>query len=748
MQLGPLLLFVAGTVFGMLEVHSSTDTWIGLAAGRQIMEQTRFLNLRETFPKTDTFSFTFEGQVFFNQNWLTHVYFWLLYDCFGRSAVIIGTWALCAAIFTFVLLATRLRSGSWLAGVLAASLVAVATRDWVSPRPATMQFFCLAALWFLLSALLGGAEEGGDRRKDAPHSDAGRAGGPLRSEPAGAAVASCTWERNRTVGFAGLNPPYGSRTLGDRRWWAILALLPLFLVWGNAHGSFIFGYGLVGLFLACWLVVRVIELIRGRRGQTTITDAQAIAVGVVILTAAGLTILLGPFGLENFTHQFKVTQSDVFRQVGEWHPPDLPAHPPHRAGQLTLFERIPIILRILLGGQIGRDTVFPPVGRFWWVLRALGVCLLVALLLRLVSRFSGAGPPQGMWRYPLQALLMDALAVVIGLHMAFFARRFAPILYILATPALVVWIQRICGRLSGGLRVRVRDVLVAASWPAALATAGLTWRQGYADLVEPFRGRSGFDLLARVTRLDGSSREVFDFLERNGLRVKLLTEWTQAGVVMFHVPTAQVFMDGRAQQVYSEEHYELYSDIWWHGPAEGPQALAQLTGLGTDTVLLRVHQHQIMRRTLEQSGRWLPVLSGEGGWQLYMRDDSEPLRVVIQREGTGRLWWPESARGRFSRGRLLLVLSPLNVDRALEHLKAACELEPQMGLEAYPIITTALVRAQRREQAEEYLLREAQRIQGAAGLEAGVRELLARTIRECLNTVRRPSGVAPPAKGG
>jgi len=296
--------------------------------------------------------------------------------------------------------------------------------------------------------------------------------------------------------------------------------------------------------------------------------------------------------------------------------------------------------------------------------------------------------------------------------------------------------------------VRVQDLLVLVSWPAALATAGLTWRQGYADLVEPFRGRSGFDLLARVTRLDGSSREVFDFLGRNGLRVKLLTEWTQAGVVMFHVPTARVFMDGRAQQVYSEEHYLLYSDIWWHRPAEGAQALARLTELGTDSVLLRVHQHQIMRRTLEQSGRWLPVLSGEGGWQLYMRDDSEPLRVVIQREGTGRLWWPESARGRFSRGRLLLVLSPLNIDRALEHLKAACELDPQMGLDAYPIITTALARAQRPEEAEEYLLREAQRIQDAAGLEAGVRELLARTIRECLNTVHRPSGVAPPAKGG
>lgn len=729
--LGPLLLFAAGSVFGMLEVHSSTDTWIGLAAGRQILEQTRFLNLRETFPKMDTFSFTFEGQPFFNQNWLTHVYFWLLYDGFGRSAVIIGTWALCVAIFTFVLLATRVRSGSWLAATLAASLVAIATRDWVSPRPATMQFFCLATLWFLLSVLLRVPEGGADQRTHSPRTDAGAAGPPAPSE---------TTRGGRA-----------EHTQGDRRWWAILALLPLLVVWSNAHGSFLFGYGLVGLFGACWLVARAFELIRRRRGLATITDAQALVVGLLTVLAAGLTIMQGPFGLENFTHQFKVTTSPKFREVGEWHPPDLSAHPPYRAGQLLLFERIPVILRVLLTGQLGLDQAFPPVGRFWWALRAVVICFVVALLLRLAGRFFGAPPgppPLGRGRYPLQALLVDVAAVAIGLYMAFFARRFAPILYILATPALVVWLLLLCGRLSSGWRVRVRDVLVVASWPAALAMAGLTWRQAYADLVEPFRGRSGFDLLARVTRLDGSSREVFDFLTRNELRVKLLTEWTQAGVVMFHVPSAQVFMDGRAQQVYSEEHYVQYSKDWWHSPAEGPQALARLTELGTDTVLLRAREHAVMHRTLVQSGRWLPVLYGEVGWRLYMRADSQPMRVVLQRERTGQMWWPENARGHFSRGRLLLELSPLKVDQALEHLKIACGLEPQMGLEGYPIITSALVHAQRREEAEAYLLREAQRIQGEAGLETGVRELLVRTIQECLRTVRKQSGVASPEKGG
>jgi hypothetical protein len=64
---GPILLFLAATAFGILEVHSSTDTWIGLAAGRQIYTA-------DEFPKTDTFSYTFNGEVWYNQNWLTHLF--------------------------------------------------------------------------------------------------------------------------------------------------------------------------------------------------------------------------------------------------------------------------------------------------------------------------------------------------------------------------------------------------------------------------------------------------------------------------------------------------------------------------------------------------------------------------------------------------------------------------------------------------------------------------------------------------
>jgi hypothetical protein len=144
---GTALFFLAACVYGVLEVHYSTDTWIGLAAGRQILSS-------PAFPKTDTFSYTFHGQTWFNQNWLSHVFFWLLYDRIGPSAVVIGTWTVGVGLFACVLLATKLRSGSWTAAMLAAAIVAVATRDWLRVRPATIQFFLLALLWLSVSALL------------------------------------------------------------------------------------------------------------------------------------------------------------------------------------------------------------------------------------------------------------------------------------------------------------------------------------------------------------------------------------------------------------------------------------------------------------------------------------------------------------------------------------------------------------------------------------------------------------------
>ena len=122
---GPVLLYLGATAFGVSEVHFSTDTWIGLAAGRQILTS-------DEFPKTDTFSYTFNGQVWYNQNWLTHLIQYWLYAYAAPNAVVYGTWALSASVFLLVMLATYWRSGSWFAALLAAGVVGVGCREFLS----------------------------------------------------------------------------------------------------------------------------------------------------------------------------------------------------------------------------------------------------------------------------------------------------------------------------------------------------------------------------------------------------------------------------------------------------------------------------------------------------------------------------------------------------------------------------------------------------------------------------------------
>ncbi|RMF82668.1 MAG: hypothetical protein D6744_05820, partial [Planctomycetota bacterium] len=325
--IGPLLLFLAATVYGVIEVHSSTDTYIGLAGGRAIVEA---LSAGEPFPVKDTFSYPFYGEPWLNQNWLTHVWQYWLYSTFGPDAVIWGTWAMSASIFLMTLLACWIRSDHLLGSLIAASFVAVGCHNFISARPATTGFFAISALALLIAALEGQREK--------------------------------------------------------RRWWPIAAAAVLLIVWGCAHGSFVFGYVVFGVYIAYWgilaiwrrflpqtgpaaffldAVVAVVTLIatwwiafgtikgrflitpdmkaravmfvtlgaivstvflvwhfvRDRRRPPAISGWQALGLLGALILAFTVTALAGPFGIENFTHGEKVAASETWRGVSEWNPP-------------------------------------------------------------------------------------------------------------------------------------------------------------------------------------------------------------------------------------------------------------------------------------------------------------------------------------------------------------------------------------------------------------------------------------------
>jgi hypothetical protein len=610
MSVGPALLLAAACAFGVLEVHSSTDTWIALAAGREILTQ-------PNFPETDRFSYTFYGVTWLNQNWVSHVLLWALYDWLGRSAVVIGTWAMGAGLFALVMLAVRMRSRSWLGACWGASAVAIACRDWLSARPATIQFFCLAALGLCLSALLS----------------------------------------------------QGNR----RRWWPIVLLLPLLGFWTHAHGSFVFGYGLVCLFLACGAAAWIL----GRPAAASPSQALVI-IGVLAATlTAGM--VLSPYGIQNYTHQFKVATSDVFRQVNEW-------IPPYRAPK------------------------FRGAWRFWAAVTVTTACPLLVWLLHALDPWIVRGQRSshaGAWKPAsgpgLCAAFFDAASVPIGLGMALFARRFAPIFYILAAPPVVGWTVHWGRSLSARLQTRLASTLMFGAWPAAIMMAVLTCTLARRDLIASYAPGEGYDLLDRVTQFDRIPGEALEFLRRNRLTPNLFTEWEVAGPVMFYVPGARVFIDGRAQQLFTEQHYLKYVWLMTFPDQEEPLVSALLDQCGTEAVLLRRSTpSEHLGSAVSRLPQWIPVFLSPKA-VILARQGSSLMGELARRERIGDLWWPDLPETEITRGLLLVATQPEDVEGAVRLWRSGIARQPRLGLDGYRWISQALREAGRADDATAYL---------------------------------------------
>lgn len=599
---GVAALFLSACGFGVLEVHHSTDTWIALAAGRQILHS-------GTFPKLDTFSYTFYGRPWINQNWLSHVVFWWLYDTWGPDAVAIGTWALGVAIFALTAVAVRLRCGSWVAAGLAASVVAFASRDWLSARPATVQFFCVALLTAALSALL--------------------------------------------------RPP-ASRTWNG---WALFGVAAVMAVWPHAHGSFVFGFGLLGAFVGCWVVARVV-------GRRVVTPAPAIAVLVLIALATGLAgAALSPFGIENYIHPSQIAGSAAFRTVGEW-------MPPYKGGSL-----------------------FPPVTRFWGAAGIAAAALLGAFGLRIWGRSQ-----TGRSAHPsnVQGILFDLVAVGVGLGLALFARRFAPLFHILAAPVVTTWALRLAGATARPVLELWRSGLGGAAWLSAVVLAFFTVHLARNELTGPYVG-GRYDLLDRVTRADVIVRSAFEFLRRNDLKLNVWTEWKQAGPLFFEVPGSRVFIDGRAQQVYSERHYRLY--LWMMGAerSEGELLARHLAQSGTEAVLLPKHRStRALVERMDELPDWLTVLETRDAL-LWVSRRGPLLAELGRRERAGELWWPDNPEAAMTRGLLWVTTAPVDPARAEVFWRTALTGNPLLGPRVCPLIVRALQQQGRAAEAAKFV---------------------------------------------
>src|SRR6266850_895073 len=220
------LLLLAVTALALTIVNrADPDLWGHVKYGQDVLAARRL-------PATATYTFTAPDQPWINHENLSEVVFAAAVNLGGVPLLTTLRCLLGLVLFALIVRSNRRRGASAGATGLVVLAAALNLAPWWSIRP---QLFTIV-LFALLVAVLDGcfAADAGDERR------------PVR---------------------------------------ALWALPPLFAVWANAHGGFVAGYAVLGLYLGC----RALEALRsGRRGE--------VALYAAILAACGLATIANPYG--------------------------------------------------------------------------------------------------------------------------------------------------------------------------------------------------------------------------------------------------------------------------------------------------------------------------------------------------------------------------------------------------------------------------------------------------------------------
>jgi hypothetical protein len=209
------------------------------------------------FPRTDPFTFPFEGKPWFPQHWGGEVLMALAHKAAGLDGMLFGFATLTAAFFTWIF--ARLRTGGMkvpLAFVVAAlAYVAAAFHFFARPHLATIGMVGLTMAWIVTV-------------------DRGRSG------------------------------------LGRLAW-----LIPLYVLWTNVHGGTLGGCMMIGLAAAGWGLSFL------RKKESPLRSWRDVALLALILAGCGLSVLVNPFGLELLRTWHRVLGSTAMKEIVSEHMP-------------------------------------------------------------------------------------------------------------------------------------------------------------------------------------------------------------------------------------------------------------------------------------------------------------------------------------------------------------------------------------------------------------------------------------------
>lgn len=533
--------------------------------------------------KTDDWAFTTEGRVCYNQNWGTHLAQYLAYRAGGDDGLLVLKAGILVATCLFLVLAARQRGVSWGLALIVAGGAIAGGRSYIDLR-ANLTTLMLAplVLWLFF------------------------------------------------------------KTRKNVHWiWPVMLIN---LVWANSHGGFIFGLGMMALWVGVFCTQRTLELLIEHKWSSSalkLAAARLWPLPAALVGSVALAAFANPYGPRNLTLPLTILDP-AWQKLNEWQP--------------------------LIAST--------PFGTTWEFIVTMSI--LAALLLLRLTGIPGI-PASAPKRPTLGSAAIGAFDVILAavvINMTFRARRFVPLSIIVVAPMVAVQLQWLLNSL--GLSRRQWAVAIpGAALLVPVLLHGYELTRFYASDNPRHRNETIF---GRMHGRDYQPVKLAEFVLANNISGRVFNEWRWEGYLHWKCPQLKLFIGGRAHQVYDSQ-IDWLNTLVLADPQKSranPTAILSQHEVHMAIVNAGIDRYTALIRTLVENphGTWAYVYYD--GTDILLADTTWPeTRELVRRAAAGELKYPDPATAALSRA--MALISPAvkcPPDMALDAFLSAVALQP------------------------------------------------------------------------
>lgn len=428
--------------------------------------------------------------------------------------------------------------------------------------------------------------------------------------------------------------------VGPNSWGMVrqLGCTAVFLVWCNSHGSFVFGFVLLALKIGLE-AARVFVSGRVLRDKKTFAEAVpsssiretfawATCLGFCFLAAA----LANPYGIANLMMPLTQTGTAAFTEkMPHWAPLIIDLSSLRFAGGKGIW--------IFLGCLI--------------FTAGLGAAAAVHY-----ARYRPPGVSSDHRTTEMESdLPMEILSFVMLTAVTFRFGRTAVFTSMIMIPTMAFlmqfWWDRFNMRAAKMKLSGVRRVMRAAGpVSATLLLLTVTYVLADSTIIPLLPGnpllRSNSASARVLGPLSTNTADTVAFLRDNRITGRIFSNYMLADVLLLHVPRIQVFIDCRAQSIYSEKVLNEYERVLELDPSDEKSiadSLAVLDRRHVSAVVIGhygIETHVHVAEALVRTKEWLPIyVDPYGHGFVFLRKDSDRLRGFLEKGNFDHLQYPD-----------------------------------------------------------------------------------------------------------